>query len=61
MKKILKVIWQILEVIYFPAYIAFWLLHKIARLALAISYFGMLEKTIGKDIIKHLFTWHGKH
>lgn len=61
MKKILKVIWQILEVIYFPAYIAFWLLHKIARLVLAISYFGMLEKTIGKDIIKHLFTWHGKH
>ena len=61
MKKILKVIWQILEVIYFPAYIAFWLLHKIARLVLAISYFGMLEKIIGKDIIKHLFTWHGKH
>lgn len=61
MKKVLKVIWQMLGVIYFPVYVAFWLLHKLARLLLAISYFGMLEKRIGKDIMAHLFDWHGKH
>lgn len=56
MKKVLKIIWRILGVIYAPVYIASWLLHKVARLVLAISYFGMLEKRIGKDIIKYLFT-----
>ena len=61
MKKALKIIWRILGVIYAPIYVAFWLLHKVARLLLAISYFGMLEKAIGKDIIKYLFIWHGKH
>lgn len=61
MKKIAKFVWACLGVVYAPVYIASWLLHKVARLVLAISYFGMLEKTVGKDIIKHLFTWHGKH
>lgn len=61
MKKVLKIIWRILGVIYAPIYVAFWLLHKVARLLLAISYFGMFEKQISKDIIKYLFTWHGKH
>lgn len=59
--KIAKITWQILGVIYFPAYVAFWLLHKIARLMLAIAYFGMLEKQTGKDIIKSLFKWHGRY
>lgn len=53
--KIAKITWQILGVIYFPAYVAFWLLHKIARLTLAIAYFGLLNKQVGKDIIKSLF------
>ena len=61
MKKIAKFIWICLGVVYAPVYIASWLLHKVARLLLAISYFGMFEKTIGKDIIKYLFIWHGKH
>lgn len=61
MKKIIKVIWRILGAIYFPIYLVFWLLHKIARLILAISYFGLLEKQVGKDIILNLFNWHGKH
>lgn len=59
--KKLKVIWGILGIIYFPVYIASWLLHKIARLILAISYFGMLEKQVGKDIVSNLFSWHGRH
>lgn len=61
MKKILKIIWRILGVIYAPIYVAFWLFHKVARLLLAISYFGMLEKKISKDIISNLFKWHGRH
>ena len=61
MKKILKIIWRILGVIYAPIYVAFWLLHKVARLILAISYFGMLEKSIAKDIVKSLFKWHGRY
>lgn len=60
MKKVLKIIWRILGVIYAPVYIASWLLHKVARLVLAISYFGMLEKRIGKDIIKYLFIYNGR-
>ena len=61
MKKVIKFLWWCFGVIYAPIYVTSWLLHKVARLALAISYFGMLEKTVGKDIIKHLFVWHGKH
>lgn len=61
MKKIFRNIWRILGIIYSPIYILSWLFHKIARLMLAISYFGMLEKQIGKDIITNLFNWHGRH
>lgn len=57
----LKIIWYILGVIYFPIYLLAWILHKIARLLLAISYFGMFEKRIGKDIMLNLFNWHGRH
>lgn len=61
MKKVIKFIWLLLGVLYFPVYLAFWLFHKIARLLLAISYFGMFEKQIGKDILLSLFNWHGRH
>ena len=61
MKKILKVMWRILGVIYLPVYIAFRLLRGIARLMLALSYLGMLEGGIAKDIFKSLFKWHGKY
>lgn len=61
MKKVIKFIWLLLGVLYFPVYLAFWLFHKIARLLLAVSYFGMFEKQIGKDIILSLFNWHGRH
>lgn len=61
MKKVLKIIWGILGVMYAPIYVASWLLHKLARLLLAISYLGMLEKQISKDIISNLFNWYGRH
>ena len=40
MKKIAKFTWICLGVVYAPVYIASWLLHKVARLALAISYWN---------------------
>lgn len=61
MKRVFKFFWKCIGVLYFPVYILSWILHKFARLLLAISYFGMLEKTISKDILKYLFVWHGKH
>lgn len=61
MKKALKIIWGPLGVVYAPVYVASWLLHKVARLLLAISYLGMLEKQISKDIISNLFNWYGRH
>ena len=48
-------------VLYFPIYLLFWVLHKVARALLALAYFGMLEKNMGKDIIRNLLKWHSKH
>lgn len=61
MKKVLKFLWRCVGVLYFPIYLLAWVLHKIARLLLAVSYFGMLEKSTAKDIIKSLFKWHGRY
>lgn len=61
MENLKKIIWLISKGLYFPIYIASWLLRKFARLFLAISYIGMAEMRTGKDIINSLFKWHGKH
>ena len=61
MKKVIKAVWDILGIVYFPIYLLAWLLHKVARFLLAMSYFGMLQKQYAKDIIKSLFAWHGKY
>lgn len=60
-KKVLKFLWRCVGVLYFPIYLLAWILHKIARLVLAIAYFGLLNKQAGKDIIKSLFKWHGRY
>lgn len=60
-KKVLKFLWRCVDVLYFPIYLLAWVLHKIARLMLAIAYFGLLNKQAGKDIIKSLFKWHGRY
>lgn len=61
MKKILKIIWCILGVIYAPIYVAFWLLHKVARLLLAIAYFGLFNRQSCSDILKNLFSYGRKY
>lgn len=55
MKKILKVVWAVVGVLYYPVYAVAWLTHKIARLVLAICYFLMFNKRMALDIIKNLF------
>ncbi len=49
-----------LSVMYFPVYCLAWLLHKVARLLLAIAYFGLRDWRKGIDIIKSIFTNYGK-
>ena len=50
-----KIILYTIAAIYYPVYVAFWLLHKVARLFLAITYFGQLNFIAGINIIKYLF------
>lgn len=59
--KIIKTVWSILGILYFPIYLIAWILHKVSRLLLAISYLGMLNIKISKDIITNLFIWNGRH
>lgn len=59
-KNILMFIWNVLGVCYIPVYTLSWVLHKVARLILAVSYFGMLDYRTGKDILKYMFTRYGK-
>lgn len=53
--KALKVIWVMLGFIYFPVYVVAWLLHKLARLLLAIAYIFMFKGRQALTIIINLF------
>lgn len=55
MNKTIKIIWTFFGYLYYPIYILSWFLHKAARLVLAISYYGLLQKNMANDIIKYLF------
>ena len=59
-KRILKKIWKYIGFLYFPIYTIFWALHKVARLFLAITYYGLLDFKRANDIIKYLFTGNGR-
>ena len=52
---------KILGILYFPIYVAFWLLHKITRFVLAITYMGLLKWQIAKSIFKSLIRKHGEY
>lgn len=55
LSKIWYIIHIVIGLVYFPIFVASWLLHKIARLLLSLSYFGMLEPYKGWNVIKWLF------
>lgn len=42
-------------ILYSPIYIIAWIIRIIARLLLAIAYFGLLQFSMGKDIFISLF------
>jgi len=64
MNNMKKSIWRILGIItgvvYYPIYLLFCMLHKLARFVLAVSYLGMLERKMAVDIFKSLFSFNGR-
>ena len=48
-------LWTLVGIIYFPVFLLAWLLKIVARFLLAIAYFGMLKKQMGKMILKSMF------
>lgn len=48
-------VWAIIGVVYFPIYIASWLLHIIARCLLALAYLGMLQFHVAKNVLNSVF------
>ena len=55
MKKLGKFIWTVIGILYFPIFIAFWLLAYVARTILAISYIGQLDFRYGWKTLKYTF------
>ena len=49
-------LWAMLGLLYFPIFLAFWLLTYIVRVALAICYAGQLDFKHAKDIIRTTFS-----
>jgi hypothetical protein len=56
MKKSLKILWLILGFLYCPVYFMCIVMHFVARIILAICYFGMFEKRMAIDILNNLFS-----
>lgn len=50
--------WALMGLLYSPIFIAAWLLHIIARLLLAISYFGLLNGKQARDVFSSLFRFN---
>lgn len=53
-----QVLWVILGILYFPIFLASWLLNVVSRALLALSYYGMLDYLRGKNVFKSLFQWN---
>lgn len=51
------IIWTIIGLIYLPAYISAWLLRIVARILLAIAYFGTLNGRMGVAVLKSIFSF----
>jgi hypothetical protein len=53
---LLVMLWTLIGILYFPVFVCMWLLRIIARFILAISYFGMLDMTMGRAVFSSLFS-----
>lgn len=51
------IIWTIIGLIYLPVYISAWLLRIVARILLAIAYFGTLNSRMGVAVLKSIFSF----
>lgn len=51
------IIWTIIGLIYLPIYISAWLLRIVARILLAIAYFGTLNGRMGVAVLKSIFSF----
>ena len=51
------IIWTLIGLIYLPIYISAWLLRIIARILLAIAYFGTLNGRMGIAVLKSIFSF----
>ena len=51
------IIWIIIGLIYLPVYISAWLLRIVARILLAIAYFGTLNGRMGVAVLKSIFSF----
>lgn len=56
-KRVVKLLFCLLGIIYYPVYVLCWVLHIIARLLLSISYLGLLDRQRAKNIFKSLFRY----
>ena len=54
------IMWAIVGMLYSPIFILAWLLKPIARVLLAISYFGLLDGKMGKAVLKSAFKMYSK-
>ena len=57
--KIKSCILYVIGILYIPFYLAFFLLHKLARILLAIAYLGMFQGRMATDILRNLFSAYG--
>lgn len=51
------IIWTLIGLIYLPVYISAWLLRIVARILLAIAYFGALNGRMGVAVLKSIFSF----
>jgi hypothetical protein len=51
------IIWTFIGLIYLPVYISAWLLRIVARILLAIAYFGTLNGRMGVAVLKSIFSF----
>ena len=60
MKMSLKILWLMLGFLCCPVYFMCIVMHFVARIILAICYFGMFEKRMAIDILNNLFSKYGR-
>lgn len=51
----LFLVWFVIGVIYFPVYLAAWILHIVARLLLATAYLFMLQPHVARNVFSSVF------